>query len=119
MHLADVNESTSHKTVCLEILVHLHKNVELHWCARTGMANWWVAVSFYVARGKVSRMCMIRLLGRLLSKCAKLSDLRSKPSLIIAYSILPCNFLFSNSNYLAIYVISGQTATNDHFVHVL
>jgi hypothetical protein len=29
--------------------------------------------------------------------------------LIICYAILHCNFLFTNFNFLAIYVISGQT----------
>jgi hypothetical protein len=37
---------------------------------------------------------------------------------IIAYANLRCNFLFTEVDSLAIYVISGQTVPNDHFMHV-
>jgi hypothetical protein len=50
-------------------------------------------------------------LGRLLTKWAEFSHSRLK----YTYAILHCNFMFTNFNCLAIYVISVQTVTNDHF----
>jgi hypothetical protein len=96
--------------------VALHSHIS----SGAGMTNWWPksrmrpTISFYPARGKVSRMWMISSPGCLLSKWAELSNSRSKSTC----PFLCCNFIFTNFKCLAIYVISRQTVTNDHFMYV-